>query len=149
MNELSRYELMISVEPMNVEPCIDHGTHRSACDRCSAHEPAAPRPTLAPPSRGSGTSGVLIRYSRITDGRRGRVLASSVLPFLSTCPSWTPSEVGAGRPTFPGVGRLVWEMLQGRRNDREMELTGAHPSPNLVSALAVQIQNSYPTERSQ
>jgi len=86
--------------------------------------------------------------SRTEEGARG--LASSVLPFLSTCPSWTPSvvrQVGVGGPASPDVGHLVWEMLQGRRNDREMELTGAHPLPNLVSALAVQIQTFLVTKR--
>ena len=129
---------MISVEPMNVEPCTDHGMYRSVCGWDGAHEPAAPRPTLAPLSRGSGTSGVSIRYSRITDGRSGRVLASSVLPLFSRLvPAGRRQEarqVGVGCPASSDVGRLVWEMLQGRRNDREMELTGTHPSPNLVSA---------------
>ena len=97
LNELSRYELMISNEPMNLAVSTERRVRLSTvcCVRthCS---------TLAPLSRGLGTSGVLIRCPvRITNGRRN-LLAYLVLPFLSTCPSWTLSETRK-----VGYGHLV------------------------------------------
>jgi len=38
---VARYELMISVEPMNVEPCIYHGMYRGVCDGVVRTNPLA------------------------------------------------------------------------------------------------------------
>jgi hypothetical protein len=104
-NELSRYELMISTEPIN--PGIS--TDVNWCLRQMCGERTNYWPTLAPLPRGSGASGVSNLQSgsgpKITDGRR-EFLPYFLLPFFR--PTWGHTNGcrggGTGR-TWTSSGR--------------------------------------------
>ena len=118
---ISRYELMISTEPMNV-PIATGCKLTPATDALCTNRLLVDTRTSSARFKRSGGSGVSIRLQdhEWKKKRTSRLFLSAFSPVET---SWLETfSGGAGRAC--ACGSASEELWGGRRNDREMELTG-------------------------